>query len=61
MSKTSITRFKRKLRKKNMGTDRKAQLRIHGTTPKFDVRSAAAVANAPAEQLTASERAELGK
>ena len=45
-SNTKETRFKRKLRKKNAGRARKYALEYHGTTPKFEVHSADAVANA---------------
>ncbi len=44
---TKITKFRRKLRRKNMGKDRKSQARIHGTTPKFSVHTEEADANAP--------------
>jgi hypothetical protein len=44
---TKITKFRRKLRRKNMGKDRKAQMRIHGSTPKFPVHTEEADANAP--------------
>lgn len=48
---TKITKFRRKLRRKKMGTDRKAAIRKNGTTPAFEIHSADAVANAPADQL----------
>lgn len=46
-SNTQETRYKRKLRRKKMGKDRKAQLRNHGTTPKFPIHTPEADANAP--------------
>ncbi len=48
-SNTTITRFRRKLRKKNMGKVRKAALRADGTTPVFPIHTPEADANAPAE------------
>ncbi len=53
---TKTTRFKRKLRHKKMGTDRKSLLRSQGTTPAFEVHSADAVANAPLDQLSPAQR-----
>jgi hypothetical protein len=44
---TKITKFRRKLRRKNMGKDRKALARKHGTTPSFPVHTEEADANAP--------------
>ena len=45
-SNTKQTRFRRKLRRKRAGTDRKAALRIHGSTPAFEVHTPDAVENA---------------
>ncbi len=59
-SATKVTWKKREQRRKNAGRDRKAQLRIHGTTPKFAVHTAASDANAPAEQLSPEVRAAAG-
>lgn len=53
---TKTTRFKRKIRRKNMGRDRKALLRSQGTTPAFAVHTPDAQANAPAEQLPPAAR-----
>jgi len=50
-SNTTETRFRRKLRRKKMGTKRKAKLRNQGTTPKFPVHTPEADANAP-EQVS---------
>ncbi len=47
-SNTQETRFKRHLRRKNMGKERKRKLRIHGTTPAFAIHTPEADANAPA-------------
>lgn len=60
-SATKTTWAKREIRRKNAGKARKAALRIHGTTPKFAIHTAAADANAPAEQLSPAARAALGK
>ncbi|MEN0063541.1 MAG: hypothetical protein AAGA48_15430 [Myxococcota bacterium] len=49
---TKITKFRRKLRRKKMGRDRKARARNQGTTPSFPVHTPAADANAPAAQLS---------
>jgi hypothetical protein len=46
-SNTTETRFKRNLRRKNMGKERKRKLRIHGTTPAFAIHTPEADANAP--------------
>ena len=46
-SNTQETRFKRHLRRKNMGKERKRKLRIHGTTPVFPIHTPEADANAP--------------
>jgi len=46
-SNTQETRFKRHLRRKNMGKERKRKLRIHGTTPPFAIHTPEADANAP--------------
>ncbi|MFT7522053.1 MAG: hypothetical protein ACI9MC_004205 [Kiritimatiellia bacterium] len=57
---TKTTKYKRKLRKKRAGRAAKNYRAIHGTTPKFAVRSADALANAPIEQLTTAEAAARG-
>ena len=46
---TSITRHRRRLRRKNAGKKNKAHRRIHGTTPVFPIHTAEADANAPME------------
>jgi len=46
-SNTQETRYKRHLRRKNMGKERKRKLRIHGTTPAFAIHTPEADANAP--------------
>ena len=51
-SKTAVTEWRRKRRHENMGRDRKAADRNHGTTPVFPVHTAEADANAPAAQLS---------
>lgn len=51
---SKITKYRRKLRRDNMGKDRKARARIDGTTPKFPVHTADADANAPAAELSPS-------
>lgn len=48
---TKITKFRRKLRRAKMGVARKARIVRDGTTKKFQVHSADAVANAPKDQL----------
>ena len=48
-SNTKQTRFRRNLRNKKAGRDRKRQLVIKGTTPVFPVHTPEADANAPAE------------
>jgi hypothetical protein len=53
---TKTTSFRRKLRQSNMGKARKAKLALHGSTPRFEIHSAAAVANAPIAQLRPSDR-----
>lgn len=55
-SNTQETRYKRHLRRKNMGKGRKRKLRIHGTTPAFEIHTPEADANAPsmAKQSTSS-------
>lgn len=58
---TKFTRFRRKLRRANMGKERKAKIRAHGTTPKFPIHTPEADANAPAEQLSPATREALGK
>ncbi len=51
-SNTKQTKFRRKLRRRKMGTDRKAELRKNGTTPAFPIHTAEADANAPKEQVS---------
>ncbi len=46
-SNSKTTKFRRKLRKKNQGTSRKAALRSKGTTPVFPIHTPEADANAP--------------
>ncbi|MEC7987329.1 MAG: hypothetical protein VX278_19315 [Myxococcota bacterium] len=46
---TQTTRYRRKLRRKNAGKERKRALRLHGTTPAFPIHTPEADANAPAE------------
>ena len=58
---TKTTRFKRKLRRKKMGADRKAAARNYGTTEKFAIHTPEADANAPAAQLSQATREALGK
>lgn len=53
---TKTTRFRRKLRAKKMGRDRKSLIRTQGTTPKFAVHTPDADANAPLEQLSPAAR-----
>ena len=50
-SNTKQTKFRRKLRRKKMGTDRKAILRRDGTTPAFPIHTPEAHANAPQAQI----------
>jgi hypothetical protein len=57
-SATKQTEFRRKIRRKNMGRARKAQARIHGTTPSFPIHTPAADDNAPAAQLSPAAQAE---
>ncbi|MCB9675993.1 MAG: hypothetical protein H6737_12795 [Alphaproteobacteria bacterium] len=53
---TKITKFRRKLRRKKMGRDRKAAAEANGTTPAFEIHSADAVKNAPKDQLKPEHR-----
>jgi hypothetical protein len=53
---TKVTQFRRKLRRANMGRDRKTKLALHGTTPPFAVHSPEAIANAPIAQLRPQDR-----
>lgn len=48
-SNTKQTRFRRNLRNKKAGRDRKRALVTKGTTPSFPVHTPEADANAPAE------------
>jgi hypothetical protein len=50
-SNTKQTEFRRNLRKKRMGKDRKRVLRAEGSTPAFPLHTPESHANAPAEQL----------
>ena len=45
-SNTKQTRFRRGLRRRKAGADRKAALRANGTTPAFEVHTPDAVENA---------------
>lgn len=49
---TKITKFRRKLRRKKMGRDRKRALRRDGTTPVFPVHTPEVDAAAPKAQLS---------
>lgn len=53
---TQTTEYKRKLRKKKMGKDRKRIARNQGTTPPFAVHTPEADANAPAAQVSPKNR-----
>ncbi|MEZ4316037.1 MAG: hypothetical protein R3F61_00965 [Myxococcota bacterium] len=53
---TKITKFRRKLRRKKMGKERKAAEQSKGTTPVFEIHSADAVKNAPKDQLKPEQR-----
>lgn len=53
---TKITEFRRKLRAKRAGRARKAHVRIHGTTPPFQIHTPEADANAPEAQLSKKEQ-----
>lgn len=55
---TKVTRFRRKLRRKKMGAQRKADLRNHGSTPAFPIHTPEADANAPVEQISPKHRAD---
>ncbi len=44
---TKITKFRRKLRQKKAGRDRKRQLNAQGTTPKFPIHTPEIDAAAP--------------
>ena len=57
-SNTKQTRFRRKIRRGNMGRDRKARLERDGTTPSFPIHTPEADANAPADQLSPGSHAE---
>ncbi len=54
-SNTQETRFKRRLRRKNMGKERKRRLRIDGTTPAFPIHTPEADANAPAQAAKSAD------
>lgn len=49
---TKITKFRRKLRRKKMGKDRKRALRTHGSTPAFPIHTPEIDAAAPAAQVS---------
>jgi hypothetical protein len=53
---TKITKFRRKLRRKKMGKDRKREAFHHGTTPAFEIHTDDAIKNAPKEQLRPEDR-----
>ena len=53
---TKITKFRRKLRRKKMGRDRKAAANHKGTTPAVEIHSEDAIKNAPKEQLKPEQR-----
>ena len=46
---TQTTRYRRRLRRKNAGKERKRKLRLHGTTPAFAIHTPEADKNAPNE------------
>lgn len=56
-SNTKQTKFRRKLRRAKAGKERKRALKNHGSTPAFTVHTPEAIANAPADQLRAADRA----
>lgn len=49
---TKITKFRRKLRRKNAGRDRKARLEAQGTTPPFPIHTPEVDAAAPPAQVS---------
>ncbi len=49
---TKITKFRRHLRRRKMGTDRKRTVNAKGTTPPFPIHTPEVDANAPAAQLS---------
>ncbi len=53
---TKITKFRRKLRRKKMGKDRKRHAENHGTTPVFEIHTEDAIKNAPKDQLRPEDR-----
>ena len=55
-SNTKQTRFRRNLRSKKAGRDRKRQLVTNGTTPVFPIHTPEADANAPAEAKPAKSK-----
>ncbi len=57
-SKTAVTEFRRHIRNKNAGRERKAALRNKGSTPVFPIHTAEADANAPAEQVSPKNQPE---
>ena len=55
---TKITKFRRSLRRKNMGKDRKRQLRANGSTPVFPIHTPEIDAAAPPAQVSPEAKAE---
>jgi hypothetical protein len=55
-SKTAVTEFRRHIRRKNAGADRKRKLENKGTTPVFPIHTAEADANAPKDQVRPDDR-----
>ena len=51
-SNTKVTKFRRKIRRKKAGKDRKAALRNRGTTPKFPIHTPEIDAAAPKAQVS---------
>ncbi len=49
---TKITKFRRIIRHKNAGKDRKRRARIYGTTPKFPIHTPEIDAAAPPAQVS---------
>ncbi len=57
-SSTAQTTYRRKLRVQNMGRKARNRRQTHGTTPKFPVHSAEAVANAAEKMAMIAEACE---
>ena len=55
---TKITKFRRHLRRKKMGRDRKALVRTEGTTPVFPIHTPEVDAQAPAAQVSPKGKTE---